>query len=78
MREHNTFPVFGVQSESEPAIEPTDINWENRNMDKQRTKKVLILTIYLLIILSFNYGLQLFAIRMQKTALGKYMHDNSC
>lgn len=66
MRENNSFPVFGVESEAEPAIEPTDINWENRNADKRRTKKVLILTIYLLIILSFNYGLQLFAIHMKE------------
>lgn len=78
MRKLKQVPIFGIPAKLEPATEPSDITWENRNYKKPMTKKIIALIIYLLIILMFNFICQISAAHRINFLVGKYSDNISC
>lgn len=75
MREIKTAPVFNVQAEFETAHEPSDINWENRQSSTAKWKRIFLMIIYLLILLMFNFGIQVYSKYTVANYEGKYESD---
>jgi hypothetical protein len=74
MRLEGSAPLFGKESQFEPASEPSDINWENKICtDKNHERKRNMGLIgYLLLILMFNLFIQLYAQKVVERSTGKY------
>jgi len=78
MRKLKQAPIFDIPATFEPATEPSDINWENRNYKKPMAKKIILLLIYFLCILMFNFFCQSWAAHSIKLSVGKYSDDMPC
>ena len=78
MRTHKQAPLFDVMSTFEPATEPSDINWENRNYKKPIYKKMALLLLYFLLILMFNFTFQVYAHHSINMSIGKYSESTPC
>ena len=78
MRTIKQAPLVDVMCTFEPATEPSDINWENRNYKKPLGKKIGLLLIYFLLILMFNFGFQVWAEHSINISISKYSDYTPC
>ena len=78
MRKIKQAPLFDVMCTFEPATEPSDINWENRNYKKPLGKKIGLLLVYFLLILMFNFSFQRWAEHSKSISISKYSDYTPC